>query len=130
MVTSARPGEGKSLTAANLALTLSESYQRRVLLIDADLRQPSLHEILGVPNATGLSDGLSAGAGAGIPLLEVSSYLSFLPSGRPMSDPTAGLTSDRMRRVLDAARQRFDWTIIDTPPVGLLTDAKASVGDG
>ena len=50
MVASAVPGEGKTLTATNLALTLSESYQRRVLLIDADLRRPSLHDDVQVPN--------------------------------------------------------------------------------
>ena len=62
MVTSAIPGEGKSLTTANLALTLSESYQRRVLLIDADLRRPSLHMIFQIPNMSGLGEGLKPGA--------------------------------------------------------------------
>src|SRR5688500_11761690 len=56
MVTSAVPREGKTLTVVNLALTLSESYGRRVLLIDADLRRPSIHEVLGISNGTGLSD--------------------------------------------------------------------------
>src|SRR5438067_664707 len=58
MVTSAVAAEGKTLTATNLALTLSHSYQRRVLLVDADLRRPSVHEILRLPNTTGLSDSL------------------------------------------------------------------------
>ena len=55
LVTSAVPQEGKSLTVANLALTLSESYKRRVLLIDADLRRPSIHGLFGLPNVTGLT---------------------------------------------------------------------------
>src|SRR5689334_14114837 len=58
MVTSAAASEGKTLTATNLALTMSHSYQRRVLLIDADLRRPSIHEILRLPNSVGLSDSL------------------------------------------------------------------------
>ena len=58
MVTSAAASEGKTLTATNLALTMSHSYQRRVLLIDADLRRPSVHEILRLPNSVGLSDSL------------------------------------------------------------------------
>jgi capsular exopolysaccharide synthesis family protein len=132
MVTSANPGEGKSLTASNLALTLSESYQRRVLLIDADLRRPSLHDILGVPNGTGLSDGLARDSIEGLGVVEVSPRLSVLPSGRPMEDPTGSLTSSQMRRILDEAKAAYDWAIIDTPPIGMLTDAKllAEMVDG
>ena len=58
MITSALPHEGKTLTVVNLALTLSESYARRVLVIDADLRWPSLHTILDIPNDRGLSEAL------------------------------------------------------------------------
>ena len=59
MISSAVPGEGKTLTATNLALTLSHSYKRRVLLIDADLRRPGLHTVFGVPNHVGLRDRLT-----------------------------------------------------------------------
>jgi capsular exopolysaccharide synthesis family protein len=124
LVTSALPGEGKSLTASNLALTLSESYQRRVLLIDADLRRPSLHDVFGIPNGAGLSDGLSRNGSNGIPVFEVSGHLSLLPSGQAMEDPTGPLTSEKMRHLLESARAGYDWVIIDTPPVGLLTDAR------
>ena len=61
-MTSASPGDGKSHVAVNLALTLSESYRRRVLLIDADLRRPSLHRVFGVANRRGLSEALKAKA--------------------------------------------------------------------
>jgi capsular exopolysaccharide synthesis family protein len=132
MVTSANPSEGKSLTASNLALTLSESYQRRVLLIDGDLRRPSLHEIFGVPNRSGLSDGLARNSIDGLPVAEVSPRLSVLPSGHPLEDPTGVLTSGQMRAVLEEARAAYDWTIVDTPPIGLLTDARllAEMVDG
>lgn len=132
LVTSALPGEGKSLTACNLALTLSESYRKRVLLIDGDLRRPSLHDIFGVPNGAGLTDGLARNVAKGIPVLEVSARLSLLPSGQPVDDPTGLLTSDRMAAVLDTARSGYDWVIIDTPPVGLLSDASllATMVDG
>ena len=64
MVASAQPSEGKTLTAANLALTLSESYKRRVLLIDADLRRPALSRLFQLPNRSGLSEDLrSTGCG-------------------------------------------------------------------
>jgi capsular exopolysaccharide synthesis family protein len=124
MVTSANPGEGKSLTASNLALTLSESYQRRVLLIDGDLRRPSLHDVFGVPNRAGLSDGLTRKSIQEIAVRELSARLSILPSGRAVEDPTGELTSDQMRQVLEEARARYDWVVIDTPPIGLVSDAK------
>jgi capsular exopolysaccharide synthesis family protein len=124
LVTSALPGEGKSLTASNLALTLSESYQRRVLLIDGDLRRPSLHDIFGIPNGAGLSDRLAPAAAEDIGVLEVSDRLSVLPSGRPMEDPTGLIASDQMRRILETARTGYDWVIIDTPPIGLMSDAR------
>jgi protein-tyrosine kinase len=127
MVTSAVPGEGKTLTAANLGLTLSESYRRRVLLIDADLRRPSLYEVFQLPNISGLSDWLKAPTRRKLTPVYISDHLAFLPAGRPDSDPMSGLTSDRMRHLLEDARTMFDWVIIDTPPVGLLTDANLLV---
>ena len=62
MVTSAVPNEGKTLTVTNLALTLSESYKRRVLLIDADLRRPSVHDLFRIPNTTGLAESCALNA--------------------------------------------------------------------
>jgi len=132
MIASAVAGEGKSLTAANLALTLSESYRRNVLLIDADLRRPSQHSIFQVSGAPGLSDGLISVEEPKLPLHRLSSRLTVLPAGRPTSDPIGAITSERMRRLVEEAREVFDWVIIDTPPVGLLTDAAllASMADG
>lgn len=123
MITSASPGEGKTLTATNLALTLSESYRRTVLLIDADLRRPSLHHIFKVPNVLGLSDALKRDTDQRLPVIQVSANLTVLPAGRPDPDPMGSLTSDRMRRIVQEAAARFDWVIIDTPPVGFLSDA-------
>jgi capsular exopolysaccharide synthesis family protein len=122
MVASAFSGEGKTLTAANLALTLSESFRRRVLLVDADLRRPMLHHIFQIPNLEGLSDGLRSKTLRKMPLVEISSNLSLLPGGRPDSDPVGGLTSDRMKHVMQQAGERFDWVILDTPPIVLLPD--------
>jgi protein-tyrosine kinase len=131
MVASAHAGEGKTLTAANLALTFSESYQRRVLLIDADLRRPALDGLFRLNTVTGLSDGLG-NPEAKLVVRQVSSRLAVLPAGRPSADPMAGLTSGRMRQLLAEARSAFDWVIVDTPPLGLLPDAHllASMVDG
>jgi capsular exopolysaccharide synthesis family protein len=132
MVASAVAGEGKSLTASNLAMTLSESYRRDVLLVDADLRRPSLHTVFQVPGEPGLSDGLVTTDDPKLPLHRVSERLAVLPAGKPTSDPIGALISERMRRLIDEAREVFDWIVIDTPPVGLLTDAAllASMADG
>jgi len=132
MVTSALMGEGKTLTSSNLALTLSESYKKNVLLIDGDLRRPSLHTLFKIDSSPGLSEGLIAGDDQRLAVRQVSPRLGVLTAGRPSSDPIAGLTSTRMRRVIDEARDAFDWVIIDTPPVALLPDANllAAMADG
>jgi capsular exopolysaccharide synthesis family protein len=124
MVTSAVAGEGKTLTAANLGLTLSESYRRNVLLIDADLRRPSLHRLFGVENVSGLSDALKSTVERKLSLVEVTDHLTLLPAGRPDSDPMDVLSSERIRQVIAEAGAKFEWVIVDTPPVGLLTDAR------
>jgi len=123
MTSSALPGEGKSLTAVNLALTLSESYHRRVLLIDADLRRPTVQRIFGIPPITGLNEGLKASEDRPMALTPVSERLFVLPAGRPEADPMSGLTSERMRRLITQAASSFEWVIVDSPPVGLLPDA-------
>ncbi len=123
MVTSALVGEGKTLTASNLALTLSESYRKRVLLLDADLRRPGIHDMFGIPNFTGLNDGIRSNEERKVPVIRLTEHLSVLTAGRPDSDPMAVLSSDRMRRVLTDAAAAFEWVIIDTPPVALLSDA-------
>src|SRR3989442_1378783 len=108
MVSSAVSGDGKALTSTNLALTLSESYRRRVLLIDADLRRPSVHEVFQVKNVTGLTDSLKAENDRRLPLIQASAYLSLLLAGRPDSDPMSGLTSGRMRRLIGEAAATLD----------------------
>jgi protein-tyrosine kinase len=122
MVASAVSGEGKTLTALNLALTLAESYRRRVLLIDGDLRSPRMHELLGVPNVCGLNEALKESEDRPLSLLAVSPRLSVLPAGQPDSDPMGALTSSRMRRLIREAAATFEWVILDTPPVLLFPD--------
>lgn len=123
MVASALAEEGKTLTAINLALTLSESYRRRVLLIDADLRRPSVAECFGLMNLPGLAEALQAEEDAKLDIVHLSPRLSILPAGQPMSDPMHALTSNRMRRIVEEASEAFDWVVLDSPPVALLTDA-------
>jgi capsular exopolysaccharide synthesis family protein len=133
LIASALASEGKTLTTSNLALTFSESYQRTVLLIDGDLRRPSVHQVFGLPRDPGLCEGLSAPADRKLPLHQVSPRLTVLTAGDVSTgDPMGALTSDRMHRVIQEARDAFDWVIVDTPPIGLISDASllAEFADG
>jgi capsular exopolysaccharide synthesis family protein len=122
LVTSTMAGEGKTLTSANLALALSESFRRRVLLIDADLRRPALDGLFNLKAREGLATAL-AGAGLEVRVMQVTPRLAVLPGGAALTDPVGVLTSDRMRELLAAATEAFDWVIIDTPPLGVAPDA-------
>jgi len=125
MVVSAVPGEGKTLTSLNLALTLSRSYKRRVLLIDADLRRPSLHEVCGLHVERGLQEAVLAPSATGelAEAFELAPGLALLPAGRPTNDPLGVLTSPRTHAILAEARRMFDWVIVDTAPMAALSDA-------
>ena len=124
LVASALAEEGKTLTATNLALTLSESYRKKVLLVDADLRRPGINIAFGIAKQAGLSEALAADVPQKLAVIQLSPNLAVLPAGHPNSDPMHGLTSLRMSQILDEASQMFDWVIIDSPPVGILPDAK------
>jgi protein-tyrosine kinase len=122
MVTSAVAAEGKTLTSVNLALTLSHSYQRRVLLIDADFRAPSIHGLLQLPHGAGLADVLREADGY-LPMSKMSPNLSVLTAGSPLADPMSLLVSSAMRALVKSAAADFDWVVIDTPPLAFLSDA-------
>lgn len=123
MVTSALPAEGKTLTATNLALTLSESYQKRVLLIDADLRRPRMKEMFALPSAEGLADSLAARQEGKLPVQQVTPTLWVLTAGAVLPDPMSLLVSPAMKQLLEDAKDAFDWVVVDTPPIAILPDA-------
>jgi capsular exopolysaccharide synthesis family protein len=124
MIASAVETEGKTTTAANLALTFSHSHRRRVLLVDADLRRPSIHSLFRLTNREGLTDALKVVTpNTPLPLQRVSPTLSVLTAGHPTADPMSALVSDMMREFMREAAQQYDWVVLDTPPVALLSDA-------
>jgi protein-tyrosine kinase len=123
MVTSAASGDGKTMTSVNLALVLSGSYGRRVLLIDADLRRPSIQSLSQLPDSPGLSDALKATGEQKLATVPLTDNLVLLPAGRAQADPMSALTSPRMKPILEEAEERFDWVIVDAPPVGPVADA-------
>src|SRR5258707_12659364 len=91
MIASAVAAEGKTLTATNIALTLSQSFERRVLLIDADLRRPSLDDVFQLPKVFGLNEALTSVPERKVSLVQVSRNLSLLPAGAPDPDPMSTL---------------------------------------
>lgn len=123
MITSAAPHDGKTLTSLNLALVLSGPYRLRVLLIEGDLRRPAIAAAANLPPGHGLSEALKASDDQKVPLVQLTDMLTLLPAGRPDPDPLSGLTSPRMRRLLQEAAEEFDWVILDTPPLGPTADA-------
>jgi capsular exopolysaccharide synthesis family protein len=120
-VTSAVPGEGKTLTAANLAVTVAREGAS-VLLVDCDLRRGQLHRLFRVPSAPGLSD-LLAPHSVGTLAPAAKPGLSLLPRGTASSSEITRLTEPAMRDVLRALEDRFDFIILDTPPVLAVADA-------
>ena len=116
MVTSPSVGEGKSVTAANLALTMGREYQRPTCLIDANLRSPKVQEMFGLPDGPGLIDVLAGRASLNdaLTLLEPAG-ITVLTAGKGSEHPAELLNTPQMRRTLDALRSQFDRIIIDTP---------------
>src|SRR4051812_4629593 len=129
IITSPNKGDGKSLTAANLALTMAQEYNQRVLLLDADLRRPSLHRLFGISDTPGLTDVLMGGATIDEALVTVPEHrLTILPAGIVPTQPAELLGSVSMRRILDGLRTRFDRIIIDMPPASPLADVSVASG--
>jgi len=124
LVASALPKEGKSFTAANLAQVLVRQHGRRVLLIDADLRGPRLHLMLGTTAAPGLADYLQGGNDEfSIMQRGPMENLFFIPSGRKINDPSELVANGRLKFLLQRVEALFDWIIIDSPPAVPVSDA-------
>ncbi len=120
MVTSSIGSEGKSVTAANLALSLAQEFDHTVLLVDADIRKPTLHTYLGIENKVGLSDCLLDGVDVKDALIRTGAgKLSFLSAGRSVSNPVELFTSQRIKDFFLEMKNRYHdrYIIIDTPPV-------------
>jgi len=124
MVTSALPQEGKTTTSINCAVVLAQKGIR-VLLIDADLRRPSIHKTLGMGPRSGLSNVLTGSATLeqAITRSTVLPNLSILPAGTPPPNPAELLASTNMRDVLEQLRGQYDHIVVDTPPTLSVTDA-------
>ncbi len=129
LITSSCPGEGKSFVALNLAQAIARQHERRALLIDADLRAPSLHLRMGAPSAPGLTDYLAGEADEfSIVQADAKEDLFFIPAGKSVSNPTELLANNRLRSLLGRMAPVFEWIIVDAPPVLPVSDASVLAG--
>lgn len=131
VISSASPNEGKTTTTVNLAIAFAQAEQR-VLLIDGDLRKPKIHNYFSVPNAPGLTDYMSSTISTSrrdkVDLFDVihsTDYdnLSILCSGSIPPNPAELLGSELMADFLDVIGKNFDYIIIDSPPINVVSDA-------
>jgi protein-tyrosine kinase len=133
LVTSALPKEGKSFTSSNLAQVMVRQHGRRVLLIDADLRSPRLHLMLGTTAGPGLSEYLQ-GSNDEFSIIQRGPMenLFFIPAGTALEDQAELIGNGRLKMLLQRLEPLFDWIIIDSPPAIPVSDASvlAKVCDG
>ncbi|NMG07241.1 polysaccharide biosynthesis tyrosine autokinase [Brasilonema sp. UFV-L1] len=122
VVTSSVPGEGKSEVSANLAAVLAQA-ERRVLLIDADMRKPSQHHLWGLINSVGLSNVIVGQDDFSQAVQTVTKHLSVLTAGVQPPNPLALIDSDRMASLIETFSDRYDYIVFDTPPLVGTADA-------
>lgn len=136
LIASGLPSEGKSFVAANLAMSLARNSIHNILLIDGDLRRPTLHTLLGAPNSVGLADYLEGNAEVHDILQRNRDHgkngesnskgianLALIPSGKSTDHSTELVAGERMRELIKSVSASFDWIVIDAPPVLAVTDA-------
>ena len=124
VVASVNPGEGKSVTALNLSWMLAQTDGVRALIIDSDLRMPSLADYLGIETDAGLSDVLAGTATLAESIIRLEpSGLHILPGGEARQDVAELISGSKFKEILREAREMFDYIIVDAPPLGIFTDA-------
>ena len=124
LFTGVRSGDGKSLTAANLSISISKGLGERVLLVDANLRAPSLHRLLGIDQGSGLSDVLqgTVATSQAISRTDISNFC-FVTAGNRVENPTQLLNTRKMSDFLAFAKKHFDWVFLDSPSLMPNADA-------
>ncbi|QDV06417.1 Tyrosine-protein kinase YwqD [Planctomycetes bacterium Poly30] len=133
VMTSALRGEGKTVGTLNLALALAELPGMQVLVLDADLHNPSIEGYLGLPRRQGLTEVLGGGLSIGAAIRQTSvNGVSVMGAGALPRNPSELIGSERMRTVLNALRQRFTYVLIDTPQAMTISDASllGAMADG
>lgn len=124
VITSALRGEGKSITSTNIVVAFAQQLDKKVLLLDADLRKPNIHKMFNIPKEPGLVELLLGEPGADHfltnPLLP---NLYVVPAGRTPPNPSELLSSQKMRDLIESLKNKFDYVFFDCPPIIPVTDA-------
>lgn len=123
LITSPGRGEGKTLTVGNLGLAMAQESQRRICIVDADLRHPQLHRVFGLPDGPGLCDVLAGRATLEEALVTLEEHnITVLPAGHVPTHPAELLGTTAMRRTLETLRTQFDRIVLDAAPATPLAD--------
>jgi len=126
-VTSTVPKEGKTTIIGNLGVTL-EMLDKRVVILNLDLRKPTLHKMFNMDNNIGLSEYLSGQTNLD-KILKFTEFdnLHIIPAGKVPPNPSELISSDRLKELIDNLKEYYDYILIDTPPIGIITDAKIAL---
>ena len=127
VVTSSEPGEGKSTVAGNLASILAQN-EKRVIIIDCDLRKPTLHKRLKISNSSGLTEYIVGKEELANVIQVLSGNFSVITSGKIPPNPSEVLSSNTMEKLLAILGECYDYVILDTPPLRAVTDAQVLAG--
>jgi capsular exopolysaccharide synthesis family protein len=123
LITSPGRSEGKTLTAGNLGLAMAQEWQRRICIVDADLRHPQMHRIFGLPDGPGLCDVLTGRAMLEEALVTLEEHqVTILPAGNVPAHPAELLGTTAMRRTMETLRSQFDRVVVDAPAAAPLAD--------
>lgn len=127
VVTSSEPGEGKSTVSGNLASILAQN-NKKIIIIDCDLRKPTIHKRLEISNSVGLTEFIVGIKGLNDVIQKISDNFFAITSGNIPPNPSEILSSKGMEKLLNDLSISFDYIILDTPPLNLVTDAQVLAG--
>lgn len=123
LITSAGPSEGKSTTAGNLAFAMAQTG-KKVILLDCDLRKPSIHKKFSISNKSGLSDYLIGEVNFEDVVVKYCDNLHVIPCGTIPPNPVEMISSNKLKNFIQECKELYDCVILDTPPVVAVTDAQ------
>ena len=122
LVTSSEKGEGKTTTVCNLGVVFSQ-IEKRILIIDCDMRRPKIHQIFNISNTCGLSNYLTTDIAIETIIESTKEGVDIITSGTIPPNPAELLNSSKFEKTLDRLRKEYDMVIIDSPPIGMVTDS-------
>jgi len=123
-ITSALRGEGKTITSCNISLAFAREPEKKILLVDTDLRKPAVHKVFNLPKEPGLAEALIDGFDVDNLLNKPAiSNLYIMPAGRTTTNPSELLSSTKLQELIAAFKKRFDYLFFDCPPIIPVTDA-------